>query len=102
MGTSIAPELKVETIPQIIRSNSLKWGGQTAMCMKQFGIWQKFTWQDYYQQVKYFSLGLISLGLQKGDVVSLIGDNEPQWFWGEFAVQAGGGIPTGIFVDSSP
>ena len=97
-----APEVKPETIPQIIRNNALKWGERTAMCMKRFGIWQRFTWKEYYEQVKYFSLGLISLGLQPGDVVGIIGDNEPEWFWGEFAVQSAGGIPTGIFVDCIP
>ena len=72
------------------------------MCMKKFGIWQKYSWQDYYRRVKYFSLGLMSLGLKPGDVVCIIGDNEPEWFWGEFATQAAGGIATGIFVDATP
>ncbi|MBP1707688.1 MAG: putative fatty-acid--CoA ligase [Chloroflexi bacterium] len=98
----IAAETGVETIPGIIRANSLKWGGRTAMCMKRFGVWQRFTWREYYERVKYFSLGLISLGLERGDVVSIIGDNEPEWFWGEFAVQSAGGVPTGIFVDCIP
>jgi long-chain acyl-CoA synthetase len=93
---------KRETIPQIIKSNCAKWGPQTAMAMKMFGIWHRYTWQDYYDNVKYFSLGMISLGLKRGDVACIIGDNEPQWFWGEFAVQAAGGIATGIFVDSIP
>jgi long-chain acyl-CoA synthetase len=93
---------KKETIPQIIRSNRARWGRQTAMCMKMFGVWHQYTWQDYYDHVKYFSLGMISLGLKRGEVVCIIGDNEPQWFWGEFAVQAAGGIATGIYVDSIP
>ncbi|MDP2917027.1 MAG: AMP-binding protein [Dehalococcoidia bacterium] len=93
---------KRETLPQLIRHNYEKWGHQTAMCMKKFGVWQKYSWVEYYQRVKYLSLGLISLGLQPGDVVALIGDNEPEWFWGEFATQAAGGIPTGIFVDCIP
>ena len=91
---------KRDTIPQIIKSNYAKWGSGTAMSMKMFGIWQRYSWQNYYENVKYFSLGLISLGLERGDVVCIIGDNEPQWFWGEFAAQAAGGIATGIFVDS--
>jgi long-chain acyl-CoA synthetase len=91
-----------ETIPQIIRGNRDRWPGRTAMCMKMFGVWHRYTWQDYYENIKHFSLGLISLGLQRGDVVGIIGDNEPEWFWGEFAVQAAGGIATGIFVDSIP
>jgi long-chain acyl-CoA synthetase len=93
---------KLETIPQIVRQNALMWSGRTAMCMKRLGIWQKFTWSEYYEQVKHFSLGLISLGLQPGDVVAIIGDNEPEWFWGEFAVQSAGGIPTGVYVDCIP
>jgi long-chain acyl-CoA synthetase len=93
---------KRDTIPQIIKSNYEKWGSRTAMSMKMFGVWQRYSWQDYYENVKYFSLGLTSLGLERGDVACIIGDNEPQWFWGEFAVQAAGGIVTGIFVDSIP
>jgi long-chain acyl-CoA synthetase len=94
--------LETETIPQIIARNRARWGARTAMSMKMFGIWHRYSWQDYYDNVKYFSLGLISLGLGRGDVACIIGDNEPQWFWGEFAVQAAGGIATGIYVDSIP
>jgi len=90
------------TIPKLIRHNYEKWGRQRAMGIKKFGIWQRYSWIDYYESVKYFSLGLISLGLKQGDVVCIIGDNEPEWFWGEFATQAAGGIVTGIFVDSIP
>jgi long-chain acyl-CoA synthetase len=72
------------------------------MCYKDFGVWHRYTWLQYFQKVKYFSLGLIALGLERADVVALIGDNEPEWFWAEFAVQAAGAIPTGIYVDAVP
>ncbi len=90
------------TIPQIIRGNYEKRGNRVAMCMKKFGIWQRYIWKDYYENIKFFSLGLISLGLERGDVVCIIGDNEPEWLWAEFATQAAGSITTGIFVDSIP
>ncbi|MHB8086014.1 MAG: AMP-binding protein [Dehalococcoidia bacterium] len=90
------------TIPQLIQDNYRKWGSQTAMCVKQRGIWHKFTWNEYFDRVKFFSLGLTSIGMQRGDVACIIGDNEPEWFWGEFAVQSAGGIATGSFVDSIP
>ncbi|GAI35196.1 unnamed protein product, partial [marine sediment metagenome] len=96
------PMEKWGTIPKLITRNYEKWGHRTAMSMKNFGMWQKYSWQDYYEKVKYFSLGLVSLGLEQRDVVCIIGDNEPEWFWGEFATQAAGGIATGIFVDSIP
>jgi long-chain acyl-CoA synthetase len=102
MGVVMEATENWDTIPKLIRRNCQRWGGRTAMCLKKFGIWQRYSWRDYYQMVKYFSLGLVSLGLKTGDVVCLTGDNEPEWFWGEFAVQAAGGIATGIFVDSTP
>jgi len=92
----------LDTIPKLVTGNREKWGERPAMCMKRMGIWQRYSWQEYYDTVKYFSLGLISLGLKPGDVVCIIGDNEPEWFWGAFATQAAGGIVTGIFVDSIP
>lgn len=91
-----------DTIPKLIKHNQEKWGSLTAMCMKKFGIWERYSWDDYYTNVKYFSLGLLALGMEPNDVVCIIGDNEPEWFWGEFATQAGGGVATGIFVDSIP
>jgi|Deesub1362B_J571_1020462.scaffolds.fasta_scaffold06453_2 long-chain acyl-CoA synthetase len=91
-----------DTIPKLIRRNYERWSQRTAMSMKNLGVWQRYSWAEYYEKVKYFSLGLISLGLKPGDVVCIIGDNEPEWFWGEFATQAAGGIVTGIFVDSIP
>jgi long-chain acyl-CoA synthetase len=91
-----------DTIPKLLMHNQQRWGSQTAACMKKFGIWQRYSWNEYHDRVKYFSLGLVSLGLEPGDVVCIIGDNEPEWFWGEFAAQAAGGIVTGIFVDSIP
>ena len=62
----------IETIPQLIRSNYETWGHRTAMCMKNRGVWQRYSWKDYYEKVKYFSLGLISLGFEPGDVVCII------------------------------
>ena len=91
-----------ETIPQLIKSNCENWGQRTAVSRKRRGIWRSYSWEEYYENVKYFSLGLISLGFEPGDVVCIIGDNEPEWFWGEFAAQAAGGIATGIFVDAIP
>ncbi len=92
----------LDTIPGLISRNRERWGNRTAMCVKNFGIWQRYSWSEYYDKVKYFSLGLVSLGMEPGDVACIIGDNEPEWFWAEFAAQAAGGVVTGIFVDSIP
>ncbi len=94
-------ELGLDTFPKLLRHNARKWGDdRVAMREKEFGIWQPFTWKDYYEHVKYFCLGLVSMGLKKGDTVSIIGDNRPEWIWAEIAAQCAGAIGIGIYQDS--
>jgi len=72
------------TIPQLFYSQCKRYGkNKVAMREKEFGIWIPFTWQDYYDNVKYLSLGMVSLGLKKGDKVAMIGDNRPEGIWAE-------------------
>jgi long-chain acyl-CoA synthetase len=72
------------------------------MRKKSFGIWDEFTWSDVFEKVKYVSLGLVSLGLERGDRVAILGDNDPEWFWAEIAVQSAGGIVVGMHADGLP
>jgi long-chain acyl-CoA synthetase len=67
---------------------------------KEFGIWNAFTWADYQTRVKRIALGLRRLGVGRGDVVALIGNNRPEWIWGEVAAHALGGMSLGIYQDS--
>jgi long-chain acyl-CoA synthetase len=91
------------TLPKLLANNFREFGDRRiALRKKDFGIWQERTWKDYYEQVKYFSLCLIKTGLQGGDRVCIIGDNDPEWWIAELASQAGLAIPVGIFPDSIP
>ncbi|RMG94499.1 MAG: long-chain fatty acid--CoA ligase [Candidatus Dadabacteria bacterium] len=94
-------DLPLDTFPKLLRHNARKWGDdRVAMREKEFGIWQPYTWKDYYEHVKYFCLGLVSMGLQKGDTIAIIGDNRPEWLWAELAAQSAGAIGIGIYQDS--
>ena len=91
------------TLPKLLKKNAEKYGDQKiAMRVKDRGIWQRFTWKDYYENVKYFSIGLISLGMKRGDKVSILGENKPEIFWAELGVQAAGGTVVGIYTDCTP
>ncbi len=91
-----------DTFPKLLLRNYERWPDFVAMRKKDFGIWREYTWKQCYENVKYFSLGLLSLGLQRGDKVAIIGENEPHWFWAQFAAQAANAIMTGIYTDMVP
>jgi long-chain acyl-CoA synthetase len=93
--------MSADTFPKLLIERARKYGSRKiALREKDLGIWQSFTWEDYLEKVKYFSLGMISLGFQPGDKISVIGDNKPEWLIAELAAQAAGGFGTGIYQDS--
>ncbi len=105
-GTTFTPAVDIpledDTLPKHLYENSLQKPDRVAMRVKDRGIWQSYTWKDCYEKVKYFSLGLVSLGLERGEKVSILGENKPEWYWAELAAQAVGGIAIGIFTDCIP
>ncbi|MDY6878711.1 MAG: AMP-binding protein [Thermodesulfobacteriota bacterium] len=88
------------TIPQLFVRQCKRFGkDKVAMREKEFGIWIPFTWQEYYDNVKYLCLGMVSLGLKKGDKVAMIGDNRPEGLWAEMAAMCAGAVGVWLFQD---
>ncbi|MFC1825165.1 AMP-binding protein [Thermodesulfobacteriota bacterium] len=97
-GIEITKDL---TIPKLFLKQCKKYGkNKIAMREKEFGIWRPITWHDYYENVKYLCLGMVSLGLKKGDKVAMIGDNRPEGLWAEIAALCAGGVGVWLFQDS--
>ncbi|HIP25790.1 MAG TPA: long-chain fatty acid--CoA ligase [Archaeoglobus profundus] len=92
--------MNMDTFPKLLIHNAQKFGDKISLREKDLGIWKTYTWKDYLKNVKLFSLGLISLGLEQGDKVAIIGDNSPEWLFAELATQSALAIPTGLYQDS--
>jgi long-chain acyl-CoA synthetase len=103
VGKEQVHKAKGETWPKILKYNYEKYGdSRSAMRNKHLGVWHPHTWKDYYLNVKHLALGLLALGLEPGDRVLIIGDNAPQWYYAELAVQANHGVSVGLFSDLLP
>jgi len=88
-----------ETFPRLVRDNARTRPQHVAMREKDYGIWQSYTWRDYYEQARLIALGLASLGFRRGDKVAIIGDNRPQLYWAVLGTQALGGVPVPLYQD---
>jgi len=92
---------ELDTFPKLLKWNFDYYGDKRiAQRRKDKGIWKEYTWKDYYEHTKCFSLGLISLGFKQGDRIAIIGDNDPEYYWAEIAAQSGCGSSVGIFTDA--
>ena len=75
---------------------------QVAIRHKDYGIWHDVTWGQYGEKVRQVAMGLISLGLQKGECVSIISENRPEWVYADFGIMSAGGVTAGVYATNSP
>lgn len=93
-----APAL--QSLPALLHRNATQFGTKPAFREKEFGIWQTWTWADVEKDVEALALGLINLGVGKGDFVAIIGRNRPQLYWSVVAIERTGAIPVPLYQDS--
>ncbi len=95
---NLTPDL---TIPKVFVQSAHRYGDRkVAMREKEYGIWRPITWADYFERVKAIALGLVALGLERGDKVALIGDNRPEGLWAEMAALCAGGVAVWIYQEA--
>jgi len=88
------------TVPKVVRYNAQNFPDEIAMREKQFGIWVEHSWAHYFDCVRWLALGMRELGLERGNVLGLLGESRPEWVWGKIAAHAIGSISLGIYQDS--
>ncbi|MCG8683331.1 MAG: AMP-binding protein, partial [Desulfobacterales bacterium] len=90
------------SIPQLLRWRVNASPDRPALREKDFGIWNTYTWKDYYAYVRKTALGLKELGLGKGDTIAIISDNIPELLFVAIGAHAIGAISAGIYQTSMP
>jgi long-chain acyl-CoA synthetase len=91
-----------KSIPKFFMDRYKNDGDEVAFRYKDLGIYKEVTWKQYWKEVEEFCLGLLELGLEKGDRVAIMGDSCAEWLYADLAILSAGGISFGIYSTSSP
>ena len=94
--------VRYDTFPKLLIHNAEVWPGEVAMREKEFGVWNEFTWSDYRDRVREIALGLLELGVRRGEVVGILGKNRPEMVWSEIAAHAVGCMSLSLYHDAMP
>lgn len=92
----------VTSFPSLFFRQVEKQRGKTALRRKEYGIWNRISWTEYGQRVRETAAALLSLGIQKGDRVAILGDNRPEWLICHLAIMTAGGVTCGVYPTSAP
>src|SRR3954454_3232053 len=88
------------TLPQLLRRNAQTTPDRPAMREKNLGIWQPYSWRQYWDQVRDLALGLAAVGFKPGDKLSVIGENRPRLYFAQLAAMSLGGIAVPVYQDA--
>jgi len=94
--------IETATFPHLFFQQVNTQRSRIALRRKEFGIWNRITWDEYGQMVKKTSAGLIQAGLQSGDRVAILGDNRPEWLVCHLAIMAVGCVTCGVYSTNAP
>jgi long-subunit acyl-CoA synthetase (AMP-forming) len=65
------------------------------------GGWVSTSWDEYWQAVRDLAKGLISMGMQSGDGVALVGNNRRDWVISQMGISAATGVPAPIYATNT-
>ncbi len=92
---------EIKSIPATFCELSLERGDKVAMRHKEYGLWHEITWNEYYQNSAYVAHALISMGIEPGSFVGIIGENCPEWLYFDIGIQMAGARTVGIYATNS-
>ena len=90
------------SIPAIFREQAAKLQSRPMVYSKVQGHWSPLTWAQVRERVDNAAAGLIVLGVQPGEVVSLLSENRPEWMLADLAVLSAGAADAPIYATNTP
>ncbi|MCB1448802.1 MAG: long-chain fatty acid--CoA ligase, partial [Nitratireductor sp.] len=93
--------LDCDTMAKLFRKQCQLQGKRTAHREKNLGIWEAHGWDDYYERSKWIGLALIRLGLKRGEVISILSEDNKEWLYFDMAAICVGAIPSGVYTTDS-
>jgi long-chain acyl-CoA synthetase len=85
------------TVPGMFRTACRQRGPEILLRQKEFGIWQEVTWSAGETVVRDLSMGLIALGLESGERVSILANTVQEWLFADLAILSAGAVCSGIY-----
>jgi long-chain acyl-CoA synthetase len=98
---SLKPNTEVvlpgDTVPAVFWQGVARRADRVWMREKQLGIWRSWTWHQTGQAVREVAHGLMALGLQPGERVSILSNTVVEWVLADLGALSAGGVSSGIY-----
>jgi long-chain acyl-CoA synthetase len=91
------------TVADLLPAAAAKYGSAPAVMYRdESGAWVERSFAEVGEIVRGLSLGLIDLGVEKGDKVAILSNTRPEWTYYDFAALSAGATVVPIYQTNSP
>jgi len=90
------------TLADLLPLARQRYGGSPAIRFKEGGTWTSRSYEQVQETVRSLALGLIDLGVEKGDKVSILANTRAEWTYFDFAALSAGAVVVPIYQTNSP
>lgn len=94
-------DMELKTVPEVFKKTVKTQGDKVALRKKELGLWHDISWKEYYRMVTCVGSALLSMGLKKGDRVSIMGENCPEWVIIDLGILCAGGVTVGLYATNA-
>ncbi len=74
---------------------------EDALCIKQDGVWIRYSAEDYFDYSYRVGYGLLETGIQKGDRIVTVSTNRPEWNFVDMGMAIIGAVHVPVFTSLS-
>jgi long-chain acyl-CoA synthetase len=93
---------KSKTLADLLPLAAQEYGDAPAVRYKDGGAWVDRSFSEVEEIVRPLALGLVDLGVEKGDRVSILGNTRQEWTYFDFAALSIGAVVVPIYQTNSP
>ena len=79
-----------DTLPRMFWNAVGERGDRVIFRQKSYGLWQTLTWRQLAEIVRETGMGLIELGFEPGETISILGNTRQEWLFCDLAALCAG------------
>ncbi len=90
------------TVASLPSSAAARFGANVAARFKRGDQWVQLTYSEFVEAIDEIALGLVDLGIERGDRVCLLAETRVEWSLASFGISAAGAVAVPVYPTNSP
>ena len=90
------------TVASLPSSAAARFGPNVAARFKRGDQWVQLSYAEFVEAVDEIALGLVDLGIERGDRVCLLAETRVEWSLASFGISAAGAVAVPVYPTNSP